>query len=112
MKKTKSMVYNPSTAARELYLYATNNSTVYNRRIAAIEKNLKKKLDRGVYDHEKAATAFYYAADEASRLYNIDFGYAFSVTDRYTAAVDMADDFLLENCTPEKAAQLHAVKIA
>lgn len=112
MKHTKNHKYEPSTAARELYLYATNNGDLYRRQISYIENNLRKKIAKGVYDHNKAVDAFYYAADNASRLYNNDFGYSFSVTERYTAAVDMADDFILENATPEQLETLHAVKIA
>ena len=112
MKHTKSHKYEPSTAARELYIYATNNGDLYRRQISYIENNLRKKIAKGVYDHNKAVDAFYYAADSASRLYNRDFGYSFTVTERYTAAVDMADDFILENATPETVANIHAVKIA
>lgn len=112
MKKTKSMIYKPSTESRELYLYATNNGDLYRQQIQYIENNLKKKLAKGIYNHDKAAQAFYYAADNASRLYNRDFGYSFSVTDRWTAAVDMADDFILENATPAELSAIRAVKIA
>lgn len=112
MKHTKSMVYKPSHESRELYLYATNHGDLYRRQISAIENNLRKKIARGVYDHNRAVDAFYYAADAASRLYNRDFGYNFSVTDRWTAAVDMADDFILENATPEQVENIHAAKIA
>lgn len=112
MKHTKNMFYNPTHESGELYLYATNNGELYRRQISAIENNLRRKMERGVYDHNKAVDAFYYATDAASRLYNSDFGYSFTVTERYTAAVDMADDFILENATPETVVNIHAVKIA
>ena len=35
--------------------------------------------------------AYYNVATEASKMYQKDFGYSFSVTDRYTAAVDMVN---------------------
>lgn len=95
MKKTANMIYKPSEEARELYLVANNESRLYPM-IQAVEKNLAKKIVKGVYDAEKATVAFFHVATEASRQYMRDYGYAFSVTDRWTAAQDMRDDFIRE----------------
>lgn len=91
MKRTKNMVYQESEGSRELFLYATNDGDLYRSMVSPIIANLKKKAAKGIYDAEKAADAFYYVATEASRHYCRDFGYSFSVTDRFTVAVDMAE---------------------
>lgn len=91
MKRTKNMVYAETAESRELFLYATNDGDLYRSMVSPIIVNLHKKALKGVYDAEKAVDAFYHVATEASRHYNRDFGYSFSVKDRFTAAVDMAD---------------------
>lgn len=91
MKRTKNMVYHETTESRELFLYATNDGELYRSMISPIIANMKKKVAKGVYDKAKAADAFYHVATEASNHYFRDFGYKFNVTDRFTAACDMAD---------------------
>ncbi len=91
MKRTKNMVYHETEESRELFLYATNDGDLYRSMISPIIANLKKKVAKGIYDAEKAVDAFYHVATEASNHYFRDFGYKFSVADRYTVAVDMAD---------------------
>lgn len=85
------MIYNPTTEAHELFLYATNDSKLYRRMIENVLANLEKKISKGIYDREKAVDAWYYVATEASKRYEKDFGYRFSVADRFTVAVDMAE---------------------
>lgn len=89
MKHTKSMKYNETTESRELFLYATNDGDLYRHMITPVITNLKKKLAKGIYDAEKAVDAYYHIATEASNKYYRDFGYKFSVGDRFTVAVDM-----------------------
>lgn len=91
MKHSKNMIYKESEESRELFLYATNDGDLYRSMISPIIANLKRKAQKGIYDNEKAVDAFYPVATEASRHYNRDFGYSFSVTDRFTVAVDMAE---------------------
>ena len=91
MKRTKSMSYNPTTESRELFLYATNHGDLYRQMTTATIANLRKKHSKGTYDKEKAIDAYYYIATEASNRYYKDFGYRFSVTDRFTAAVEMEE---------------------
>lgn len=95
MKRTKSMIYRPSEESRELYLVTDNESKLYPIK-CAIENNLTKKLKKGVYDAEKATMAFFHLTTEASKQYMKDFGYAFNVTERWTAAQDMRNSFLSE----------------
>lgn len=89
MKRTKSMKYQETTESRELFLYATNNGDLYRSMITAVIENLRKKAIKGTYDSEKAVDAYYYVACEASKMYNKEFGYSFSVGDRFTVAVEM-----------------------
>ena len=89
MKRTKTMVYKPTEESRELMLYAINNGELYRRQITPVINSLKKKAAKGTYDNDKAVDVWYYVACSASQMYNKDFGYSFTVTDRFTAAVDM-----------------------
>lgn len=91
MKRTKSMIYNPTVESRELVLYATNTGELYRGQTAAVIKNLAKKVKRGIYDKEKAIDLWYSVATTASNLYKKEFGYSFSVGDRFTAAVELED---------------------
>ena len=83
------MKYQETTESKELLLYATNSGDLYCRMITAVIENLQKKVSKGTYDSEKAVDAYYKVACEASKMYNKDFGYSFSVGDRFTAAVEM-----------------------
>ena len=94
MKKTKSMIYRPSEESRELALYAENTGELYRRYIAPVIQCLHKKYIKGVFDIEKSIPLWYNIATEASKMYNREFGYSFSVTDRYTAACDLAEGYL------------------
>lgn len=91
MTRTKSMTYNVTTESRELFMYATNNGDLYRSMITAVINSLRKKAIKGIYDGNKAIDIWYRVATEASNRYYKDYGYKFSVTDRYTVAVDMKD---------------------
>lgn len=94
MKKTKSMIYRPSEESRELALYAENTSELYRRYIVPVIQCLHKKYVKGIFDIEKSISLWYNIATEASKMYNREFGYSFNVTDRYTAAYDLAEGYL------------------
>ena len=99
MKLTKNMVYRPSCESRELTLYAENTADLYHRSIVPTIDNLRKKYRKGVYDREKAVTAFYHVACEASRMYCREFAsvedapHVFDVTARFTCACDLLDGY-------------------
>lgn len=93
MKRTKSMIHTPSDEARELFVYAVNDSQTYHYIKESLIPNFRKHYKKGMYDPNKAVDAYYRAATMASNNYNKDFGYKFSVTERFTAAVDMEKDF-------------------
>lgn len=93
MKITKNMVFTPSAESRELYLYASNTAIIYHNSITPAVKNLKKHHEKGNYNTEKAIVLFFHVMTAASDLYFREFGYRFTVTERYTAAVDMEREF-------------------
>lgn len=89
MKHTKNMVYKPSIESHELFLYTVNDGNLYEHMTSPIIENLKKKAKKGVYDSQKAVDLYYNLATAGSKAYYKDFGYSFSVQDRFTCAVDM-----------------------
>ena len=95
MKRTKSMFYRETVESRELFLFTVNESAIYPQ-LCAIVRNLNRKYSKGIYNPEKAIDAFYYAIESANMLYNKYFGYSFSVTDRFSAAI-MTRDYFTEN---------------
>lgn len=94
MKRTKSMIIHETDESRELFLYAVNNGVLYSRAIVPTIRNLAKKYRAGKFDAERAIDAFYYVSTMASEMYNRDFGYKFTVTERFTAAASMRDYFI------------------
>ena len=46
------------------------------------------------FDATKAIVAFYHVATAASNLYNKEFGYKFSVTERWTAAYNLLQEYM------------------
>lgn len=99
MKRTSSMIYRPTTESEELYLYAINTSECYHQIIQPVLVNLKKKVAKGVYDADKAVDLYYYAATRCAKQYEREYGseawygITFSVTDRFTCAVDLEERF-------------------
>lgn len=89
MKHTKSMIYKPTEESRELFLYTTNDGELYRHITTCIIENLKKKAKKGIYDSNKAVDLYYNLATAGSKAYCKDFGYSFSVQDRFTCAVEM-----------------------
>ena len=65
-----------STDSRELRLFADNNADLNRQSMQPIRDNLGKKMDKGVYDPEKAATLWKYHADRAAQAYTKEFGSA------------------------------------
>lgn len=65
-------------------------------RLSRVSKTSEKKTRKGTFDKDKAADLFYYVATSASAMYDKDFGFSFSVQQRFTAAVDMVDFYIDE----------------
>ena len=63
-----------SSAVNELDSYIMNNEDLYRRRFMPIISNIKRKLKRNVYDHEKAQKLWMYLIDDAAKEYVKEFG--------------------------------------
>jgi hypothetical protein len=67
-------MYRDSDAAREIELYADNDSQLYYQRRKPILVNLAKKYKKGTFDVNKAAKLWRYYIDAALQKYNKEFG--------------------------------------
>ena len=65
-----------SDAVNELDTYIMNNEELYRRRFMPIISNIKRKLKKNTYDHEKAQKLWMYLIDDAARKYVQEFGSA------------------------------------
>jgi hypothetical protein len=70
----ETIVEGEHTAAKELVMYADNDSQLYRTSHQPIVANLKKKVKKGVYDHEKATKLWGYHADRAAQKYAKEHG--------------------------------------
>ncbi len=61
-------------AVNELDSFIMNDEDLYRRRFMPIITNIKRKLKRNVYDHEKAQKLWMYLIDDAARKYVKEFG--------------------------------------
>jgi len=88
--------------ARELLLTCENDGDLYRQQVQPIEKNLTRKIQKGVYDHEKAKKLWMYLADNCARKYAKEYGDGrpwhkmFSTADRREVAKNFADHFKTE----------------
>ena len=58
-----------SDAVNELDSFIMNNEDLYRRRFMPIISNIKRKLKKNVYDHEKAQKLWMYLVDDAAKEY-------------------------------------------
>ena len=65
-----------SDAVNELDTYIMNSEELYRRRFMPIISNIKRKMKRNVYDHEKAQKLWMYLVDDAAKEYVKEFGSA------------------------------------
>ena len=63
-----------SDAVNELDTYIMNSEELYRRRFMPIISNIKRKLKRNIYDHEKAQKLWMYLVDDAAKEYVKEFG--------------------------------------
>ena len=63
-----------SDAVNELDLFIMNDEDLYRRRFMPMITNIKRKMKRGVYDHEKVIKLWMYLIDDAARKYVQEFG--------------------------------------
>lgn len=94
MKITRNMYVENTAASRELEVYAINDRNIYFYKIKPVIANLQKKYVKGNFDATKAIISFYHVATAASNKYLKDFGYKFSVTERWTAAYNLLQNYM------------------
>lgn len=86
-----------SIEARELHLYLINKEVFYTS-LLSIEKNLFKKINKGVFDDEKAVKAYYNLVTDAAKLYCKEFGgvyfQVFTVKTRKEVCKEFLKNFL------------------
>ena len=58
-----------SDAVNELDSYINNNEDLYRRRFMPIISNIRRKMKRGLYDHEKVIKLWMYLVDDAAKAY-------------------------------------------
>jgi hypothetical protein len=84
--------YRDKDAAREIELYADNDSQLYYQRRRPILVNLAKKYKKGIYEIDKAAKLWKYYIEAAMQKYNKEFG---SRGDKWSDLLDTHDRNLL-----------------
>ena len=58
-----------SDAVNELDSFIQNDENLYRRRFMPIISNIKRKMKRNVYDHEKVIKLWMYLVDDAAKEY-------------------------------------------
>lgn len=89
----------PHKGVNDLRLFADNDSGLYHQSKQPIEKNLDKKMGKGIYDHTMSVKLWGYHADRAAKAYHDKFGdgrpwnVAFPPALRRSAAQSWAEDY-------------------
>ena len=86
--------YKDPDAAREIELYADNDSQLYYQSRKPILKNLASKYKKGTFDVEKAAKLWKYYIEAAMKKYHKEFG---SRGDKWSDLLNVHDRLLLAN---------------
>ena len=63
-----------SDATNELDTFIMNNEDLYRRRFMPIISNIKRKLAKGIYGHDKAQKLWMYLIDDAAKEYVKEYG--------------------------------------
>ena len=63
-----------SDAVNELDTYIMNSEEMYRRRFMPIISNIKRKIKKNVYDHEKVQKLWMYLVNDAAKEYVKEFG--------------------------------------
>jgi len=86
---------------RELVLFIDSDAGLYQQQGAPIMRNLSRKWDKGIYDHDLAQKLWYYLAVNGAKKYGQEHGTGnglkmFSPAVRRAAAKEMADNWMAE----------------
>ena len=83
---------NSEAVAREMVLLAGNDYELFKQRVEPITRNLVRKLEKGIFDKEKAAKLVEYLMDDVAKKYGKPYG--FSPDDRRLASRIWVEQFL------------------
>jgi len=86
---------------RELVLFIDSDAGLYQQQGEPIMRNLSRKWDKGIYDHDLAQKLWYYLAVNGAKKYGQEHGTGnglkmFSPAVRRAAAKEMADNWMTE----------------
>jgi hypothetical protein len=88
---------NERALARELVILAGNDADLYRQRVQPIQKNLKRKLDKGIFQRELAEKLVKYLMDDTAKRNTQHYGKgAFSPDVRRLASAIWVEEFLYE----------------
>jgi hypothetical protein len=85
-------------AADELYTFIVNDYELYNRMQLPIERNLRRKWDKGTYEERKGIRGWEHLVMAGARKYRIEFptaGLVFNRQLREHVATEMEEAFRL-----------------
>lgn len=97
--KINALPVKETSNSRNLTMFADNDANLYRQSKVPVEKNLEKKMAKGVYDHDKATKLWGYHADRAAQSYSKQYPNGqkwheqFSPGDRKAAAASWANTF-------------------
>ena len=98
MNNNNDLTESQQWARGELRLFIDNQEALYRGQYIPILKNLLRKLDKGVYDHEKAPKLWRHLVDRGAREYCQQFGgnvrHNFPKVTRDAVAQDYANEFI------------------
>ena len=96
MTTSKELNYGEQVEANELRAYGDNNYDLYRSRGVPMQKNLDRKINKGVFDFDKSVKLWRYWTDDANKRYKADQGVSFSTKVRQHVAFNKALDYVLD----------------
>lgn len=94
MKRTRNMIIKETDNSKELALFAINDRDTI-RTVENLLPGIIRKINKGVYNDDKAIDLMYPVACQAAKSYIKEFGsagnYNFDVCARFTVAAELAE---------------------
>lgn len=94
MKRTRNMIIKETYESRELALYAFNDRDTMHI-VDNLLPSIIRKINKGIYDDDKAIDLMYPVACQAAKAYINEFcgagNYNFDVCARFTVAAELAE---------------------
>lgn len=90
------MYYVNSAEKRELCLVSEHNYENYSL-IKPMFECIDKHIKKGQFNYENAVNGLYNKLYYISKNYERDFGYMFSVTERFSASITLLENYLADN---------------